>query len=158
MSERYWLTGAQLGMLIAADAADKHECIGNVLDEIGDKQFIGRIEEGQDIGFIVSHPKTQKPKAIILDNNALSLTAYLEDHPEMVEKFDELAAVLQDVGITARPTSMSAAEFLRWERAEHGSDGHLHFWEYMADSSVATASKCRLCGKIRTRAKEVKKP
>lgn len=37
MSERYWITGAQLGLLIVADTEAKRQ---KLVDEIIDKQFI----------------------------------------------------------------------------------------------------------------------
>lgn len=37
MSERYWITGAQIGLLIALDSQEKRQ---NEADKIVDKQFI----------------------------------------------------------------------------------------------------------------------
>jgi len=40
MGERYWITGVQLGMLIASVDADRIRLV----EEITDKQFIGNAE------------------------------------------------------------------------------------------------------------------
>lgn len=53
MSERYYITGVQLGMLKAVSMSEMNAstcfCL---LKEIEDKQFVGRIEEGQHVGLM----------------------------------------------------------------------------------------------------------
>jgi len=41
MSERYWISGVQLGMLIAANNNGKEEVIDQVLKTIENEQFVG---------------------------------------------------------------------------------------------------------------------
>lgn len=50
MSERYWITGVQLGML---KVPRDHPNILKVLKDIEDKQFIGQIQEGQRIALVL---------------------------------------------------------------------------------------------------------
>lgn len=44
MSERYWITGVQLGLLTNAEAEDR----AKILKEIEDKQFIGNYPTDKD--------------------------------------------------------------------------------------------------------------
>jgi len=46
MGERYWVSGAQLGMLRILVKLGKIDKVNEVLDGI-EKQFLGRIEEGE---------------------------------------------------------------------------------------------------------------
>jgi len=41
MGERYWISGVQLGMLIAANNSGKEDVIDQVLKTIENEQFVG---------------------------------------------------------------------------------------------------------------------
>ena len=49
MGERYWITGVQLGMLIAANNAGKENVIDDVLKTIQDQQFIGNTKPRPEV-------------------------------------------------------------------------------------------------------------
>ena len=40
MTERYWITGVQLGMIIALAKSNEYEEVHKLVDEIIDKQFL----------------------------------------------------------------------------------------------------------------------
>lgn len=49
MSERYWITGVQLGMLKVQSEYGSVDACHKLIDEIIDKQFIGQIQKGQRV-------------------------------------------------------------------------------------------------------------
>ena len=53
MSERYWITGVQLGMLLSFCKSEQSEETKKLVDEIIDKQFVGQsTHEGDEIVII----------------------------------------------------------------------------------------------------------
>lgn len=63
MSERYWVTGCQIGMIEAFLLAEPNIKIQKLIDEIQDKQFIGNIPQDKNVVskiIIVSKKKAKK--------------------------------------------------------------------------------------------------
>jgi len=56
MGERYWITGVQLGMLLAYDKDNFPNLVREVVEDIEKNQFIGRVDSDQDV-IIVKHIK-----------------------------------------------------------------------------------------------------
>ena len=93
MSERYWITGAQIGTIIALDGTGQKERVKKLLDEIIDKQFIDNIKEPYDdyeiisrkknSGIIVSQPKETQPKNCVhcgSENITSLIDEYVKEH------------------------------------------------------------------------------
>ena len=80
MGERYFVTGVQLGMLIAMEIYKDRE---NLVEEIIDHQFIGNTNCPQ------TKPKefdSKKPTSIAMDENSLTEKDKTEDIPSQVKK------------------------------------------------------------------------
>ena len=59
ITERYWITGVQIGMLTALIRTKHDECL-KLLKEIEDKQFIGNMPEPYSKHEIVIQKKVNK--------------------------------------------------------------------------------------------------
>lgn len=60
MTERYWITGAQIGTITALIGAGKLTSATELLNEIIDKQFIGNMQEPYDDYKIIIVKKDSK--------------------------------------------------------------------------------------------------